>query len=98
MALLKRLIGGLGPFNMVLTKLRPGVIVLDVFYVLFWGGYFFSLGRVVLYTVFMVFPLPQTLVKTLATNLLKNLLKNQANKIGLKGPGKLTNRKQTTET
>ena len=36
----------------------------------------FSLGRVVLYTVFMVFPLPQTLVKTLAKNLVKNLAKN----------------------
>ena len=36
----------------------------------------FSLGRVVLYTVFMVFPLPQTLVKTLAKNLLKNLAKH----------------------
>ena len=29
----------------------------------------FSLGRLVLYTVFMVFPLPQTLVKTLAKHL-----------------------------
>ena len=36
----------------------------------------FSFGRVVLYTVFMVFPLPQTLVKTLAKNLVKNLAKN----------------------
>ena len=36
----------------------------------------FSLGRVVLYTVFMVFALPQTLVKTLAENLVKNLAKN----------------------
>ena len=32
----------------------------------------FSLGRVVLYTVFMVFPLPQTLVKNLAKNLVKH--------------------------
>ena len=36
----------------------------------------FSLVRVVLYTVFMVFPLPKTLVKTLAKNLVKNLAKN----------------------
>ena len=36
---------------------------------------FFSLGRVVLYTVFMVFPLPENLVKTLAKNLVKNLAK-----------------------
>ena len=33
----------------------------------------FSLGRVVLYTVFKDFPLPKTLVKTLAKNLVKNL-------------------------
>ena len=33
----------------------------------------FSLGRVVLYTVFMVLPLPTTLVRTLAKNLIKNL-------------------------
>lgn len=32
-----------------------------------------SSGRIVLYTVFIVFPLPQTLVKTPATNLAKNL-------------------------
>ena len=37
---------------------------------------FFSFGRVVLHIVFMVFPLPQTLVKTLAENLVKNLTKN----------------------
>ena len=36
----------------------------------------FSLGRVVLYTVFIVFPLPETLVKTLAKNLVKNLAEN----------------------
>ena len=36
----------------------------------------FSLGRVVLYTVFMFFPLPQVLVKTLAKNLIKSLGKN----------------------
>ena len=47
-----------------------GVIILEVFDV-FWG---FSLGRVVLYTVFMVFSLSQTLVKTLAKNLVKNFL------------------------
>lgn len=37
----------------------------------------FSLGRVVLYTVFMICVLPQTLVKTLA----KNLDKKLANKL-----------------
>ena len=47
--------------------------------------------RVVLYTVFMVFPLPQTLVKTLAKNLVKNLVKNLAKNLvkmlnGLFGP------------
>ena len=36
----------------------------------------FSLGRVVLYSVFMVVPLQKTLVKTLAKNLVKNLAKN----------------------
>ena len=36
----------------------------------------FSLGRVVLYIVFMDFSLPKTLVKTLAKNLVKNLAKN----------------------
>ena len=36
----------------------------------------FSLGRVVLYTVFVVFPLPETLVKTLAKNLVKTLANN----------------------
>ena len=35
---------------------------------------FFSLGRLVLYTVFMVFPLPETLVKTLAKNLVKTFI------------------------
>ena len=35
-----------------------------------------SLGRVVLYSMFMVFRLPQALVKTLAKNLVKNLAKN----------------------
>ena len=39
----------------------------------------FSLGRVVLYTVFIDFPLPQTLVTTLARNLVKNLAKNLLN-------------------
>ena len=36
----------------------------------------FSLGRVVLYTVFMALALPTNLVKTLAKNLVKNLVKN----------------------
>ena len=36
----------------------------------------FSLGRIVLYTVFVVFPLPTTPVKTLAKNLVKTLAKN----------------------
>ena len=36
----------------------------------------FSLGRIEVYIVFMVFPLPKTLVKTLAKNLVKNLAKN----------------------
>ena len=36
----------------------------------------FPYGRVVLYTVFMVLSVPQTLVKTLAKNLVKNLAKN----------------------
>ena len=35
----------------------------------------FSLDRVVLYTVLMIFPIPQTMVKTLAKNLVKNLAK-----------------------
>ena len=39
----------------------------------------FSLGRVVLYTVFVAFALPKTLVKTLAKNLVKNLPKTLAN-------------------
>ena len=39
----------------------------------------FSLGRVVLYSVFMVFSLPKTLVRTLAKNLVKNLAKNLDN-------------------
>ena len=36
----------------------------------------FSLGWVVLYTVSMVFPLPQTLAKNLVKNLAKKLIKN----------------------
>ena len=36
----------------------------------------FPEGGVVLYTVFMVFYLPETLVKTVAKNLIKNLAKN----------------------
>ncbi len=36
----------------------------------------FSLDRVVLYTAFMVFPLPQTLVKTLAKHLVENMTQN----------------------
>ena len=36
----------------------------------------FPYGRVVQYAVFMVFPLPQTLVKALAKNQVKNLAKN----------------------
>ena len=48
----------------------------------FLGFYFFSLGRVVLYTVLMVFSLPETRVKILAKNLVKkprpNLVKNLA--------------------
>ena len=59
-------------------KRVKGVIVLEVFDV-FLLFYFFSLGLVVLYTVFMVFPLPQTLVKTLA----KNQVKNPGQKSGL---------------
>ena len=35
-----------------------------------------SLGRVVLYTEFMVFPLPETLIKNLTKHLVKNLTKN----------------------
>ena len=35
-----------------------------------------SVGRVVLYTVFITCPLPKTLVKTLAKNLVRNLAKN----------------------
>ena len=42
----------------------------------------FSLGRELLYTVFMVFSLPQTLVKTLAKNLVKNLTKNMVKNLG----------------
>ena len=45
-----------------------------------------SLGRVVMYTVFMVFSLPQTLVKTLA----KNLVKNPGQKSGHKSEATLT--------
>ena len=48
----------------------------------------FSLGRVVLYTVFLVFPLPETLVKTLAKNLVKNLAPNLAKKSSDKGKPK----------
>ena len=54
-----------------------GVIVLEVvcrFLLVFENA---SLGRVVLYVVFMVFSLPQTLVKTLANNLVKNLTKSR---------------------
>ena len=38
----------------------------------------FPYGRVVVYIVFMVFPLPETLVETLAKNLIKNLTKNSS--------------------
>ena len=47
--------------------------------------YGFSLGQVVLYNVFMVFPLPKALVKTLAQNLIKNLAKNMVKHLGLRG-------------
>ena len=51
-----------------------GVIVLELFTV--FSG--FSLGRVVLYNVFMMLSLPKTLIKTLAKHLTKNLAKNLA--------------------
>ena len=53
------------------VKWVKGVIVLEVVLDMFDGFLVFSLGRVVLYTVFMFFPLPQNLVKTLAQNLIK---------------------------
>ena len=45
---------------------------------------FFSLGRVALYTAFIVFPLPKTLVEILAKNLVKSLAKDLVRK-GFKG-------------
>ena len=42
----------------------------------------FSLGRVVLYIVSMVFSLPNSLVKTLAKNLIRNLAKHLVNTLG----------------
>ena len=41
----------------------------------------FSLGRVALYTVFMVFSLPQTLVRNLAKKLVKNLAQKLSDKL-----------------
>ena len=47
----------------------------------------FSLVRVVLYSVFMVFSLPETLVKTLVKHLVKNLAKQKIKHLGgLFGP------------
>ena len=43
-----------------------------MFFVVFVVVKLFSSGRVVLYNVFMVFPLPQTLANNLVTNLAKN--------------------------
>ena len=45
----------------------------------------FSLGQVVLYIVFMAFPLPQTLVKTLAKSLARNIAKNPTKNLAKKG-------------
>ena len=56
-----------------------GVIVLEVFDAMVFNVFY--LGRVILYTVFMVFPLPKALVKTLAKNLLKILTKNSSDKL-----------------
>ena len=53
---------------MVLDVFLPFLVVVNVF----------SLRRAVLYTAFMVFSLPETLVKTLARNLVKKLTKNLA--------------------
>ena len=52
-----------------------GVIVLEVL-ILCFGFKMISSSLVVLYNVFVVFSLPQALVKTLAKNLVKNLAKN----------------------
>ena len=58
-------------------------MVLDMFRSLFKHVFkVFSLGRVVLYTVFVVFSLRKTLVKTLAKNLVKNLAKNLGPGVG----------------
>ena len=47
--------------------------------------FYFPLGQVELYIVFMCFPLPRTLVETLAKNLLKNLVINVAkNWVGMR--------------
>ena len=50
--------------------------VLEFFLLLLFVSKFFPHGQVVLCTVFMVFPLPQTLVKTLDKNLVKHLVKH----------------------
>ena len=55
----------------------------DLFYVVFVVFEVFSSGLVVLYTVFMFFPLPETLVKTLAKNLLKNMGKTLVKNLSL---------------
>ena len=43
------------------------------FFVMFVAFKMFSLGRVVLYSVFMAFPLPKALVINMVKNLTKNL-------------------------
>ena len=42
----------------------------------------FSLERVVVYTLFMIFPLPEALAKNLVKTLAKTLSKNQVNILG----------------
>ena len=55
----------------------------DVLCVFTFGDVFkvFALGRVVLSTVFMAFPLPQALVKNLAKTLVKNLAKHVSDRL-----------------
>ena len=58
-------------FALKQNKNREKVNVLDVWFVVCLKV--FSFVRVVLYTVLMVFPLPETLAKNLVKNLAKNL-------------------------
>ena len=74
---LKGSIGGLGPFKRVLNVFKgvTGFTVLEVFDIFYCFYWFFRRPGSTVHCIYMVFSLPETLVKTLAKNLVKNLVK-----------------------